>query len=681
MQVQSALIGAFVTVAVMTGMLLRRRRRKSDVLFAIVCVILALWFLLTLLRGNFGSAPWLRVEIAIAALLPAALIRLFADMMPWSSPRAKKLMNAAYPLSGLTAVASLSPLGNLPAVQLFAAAYIGLTIILASQSMMQAPDVAKGTLEYARRRYLAIGAIVVSSLAILGEFEGVHGAATALGHLAVMLYVFFLAQIILRDRLLDLNEFIGRTAILGVLAILFATISATLIGLGNNDVSRLFNAVVGVIILLILYEPLKDRLETKIVEFFFFERHRFLMAMEDLRTRMQHGILDPARMANIVADTIYDTRRATHVAVYLLDPIGNGFARHSYRGPEPTSRVNANELPALWQAIQQNRTTLTAEQLSETEADSEEAANRDLLDALRAVSADLLFPFVSGEEVMGFLAIRDDRTTEAFSTSEIAAVMKIAETAAIVTWNSKLAERLRERERLAAIGSMAAGLAHEIRNPLGAIKGAAEYLEPENLAADEGEFLKVIIEETNRLNSVVSQFLDYARPFRAHFQPTDLNQVVKKTAQLVSAQQKETPSPLELDLQDSLPVIDADGEQIKQVILNLVLNGIDASREKEEPVSLKTRLLSDRNLVEMRVRDRGCGIPEKDLDQIFIPFFTTKQHGTGLGLAVCQRIIHNHGGTIFPESRLGQGTEFVIRLPLKRKEFASTTGAHQRPAV
>ncbi len=649
----------------MTSMLLRRRRRRSDVLFAVVCVVVSVWFLATLCRGNFGFDPWLRVEMSIAALIPAALIRLFADMMPWTSPPARRILNTSYPLSGLFGLLMLSPLGYLPAFQISTAVYIGGAIVLAGQVMMLAPDIVRNTVDHARRRYLAIGASLVFILAIIGQVPQIAPGFTAAGHLAVMLYIFFISQIILRDRLLDLNEFIGRMLIMGILAVLFATISATLIGLGSNDVGRLFNAVVGVIILLTLYEPLKERLETKVIEIFFRERNRLTLVLEDLATRIQHGILDPSRMANIVVDTLHDARRATHAAVYLLEPSGGGFARHAFRGPEPALRVNANELPALWQSIQQNRAPLLADQLTEEDASAEEPIHADLIAAMRAVSADLLFPFVSGDEVLGFLALRDDRSVEPYATREIAQLMKIADTAATVIWNSKLAEKLRERERLAAIGAMAAGLAHEIRNPLGAIKGAAEYLDPTEEGPADPELLKVIIEEVNRLNTVVTQFLDYARPFRAQFSKVDLNSVVRRTARLVNAAQRRIQ--LELDLDATLPVIEADGEQIKQVILNLILNAEDASRDKEAEIRVKTRFLTGRQMVELRVIDRGIGIPRDNLEQVFIPFFTTKQQGTGLGLAVCHRIIMSHGGTIHPESEVGIGTDFVIQLPIKQR--------------
>ncbi len=676
LEVQSALIGAFVTVAVMSSILLRRRRRRTDVLFAVVCVILVLWFLATFLRGVYGADPWLRVETAIAALIPAGMIRLFTDLVPWTTTSGRRVMNTAYPLAGLVAVAAISPLGNFTPVTVATAVFIAGIILAAANLMIKSSDLPKGTVEYVRRRYVAIGAAAVTFLAIAGEVPALRGTLTAIGHLSVMIYVFFLSQVILKDRLIDLNEFIGRMVILSILAVLFASISAVLVGLGNNPSTRLFNAVVGVIILLTLYEPLKIRLEAKTIELFFRERHRFVQTLEELRRRMQHGVLNPVRMGNIVTDTLYDTRRVTHVAIYMLEPMGNGFTLTTFRGPEPASKVNAKEFGTLWHAIQKNRAPLLAEQFSDNDSGAESS---DMMQALRAVSADVLLPFISGssDTALGFLALRDDRSPEPYSTAELAQLMQIAETAATVIWNSQLAERLRERERLAAVGAMAAGLAHEIRNPLGSIKGAAEYLDPGRFKGDEeAEFLQVIIDESNRLNSVVSQFLDYARPFRAKFADSDINDVIHRTAKMLEAQE-EKKAVLELDLDEALPSISADSEQIKQVILNLVLNGIDASGG--EPITITTRYRQERGCIELRVKDRGPGIPTEDLDRIFIPFFTTKQQGTGLGLAVCHRIVSNHGGTIYPVSRPSEGTTFVILLPVSQQK--STTGSFSRPGL
>jgi signal transduction histidine kinase len=521
-----------------------------------------------------------------------------------------------------------------------------------------ASDADHGTVDHARRRYLAIGASIVVIVAVGAETPWFKGSMTAVAHLAAMTYVFFLSQVILRDRLLDLNEFIGRMLVLGILTVLFASISALLINLGTSPPSRLFNAVFAVIILLTLYEPLKDRLERRVASIFFRERSRFAQTLSDLRQRMQHGVLDPLEMSNIVVDALYDSRRATHVAVYLLDAAGRGFELYAHRGPRPAPRVDGVELPELYKLIHEVGGPIVADPLP-SPRDEASAEVRQRVDAMRAVSADLLLPFSSGDTILGFLALRDDRSAEPYATMEVTGLETIARTAATVVWNSKLAVQLRERERLAAIGAMAAGLAHEIRNPLGAIKGAAEYLDPEHFTtADDAEFLRVIVEETDRLNTVVSQFLDYARPFRARIRPMDLNAVVRKTVTLIQAARSAS-GRLELDLDDDLPAIQADHEQIKQVILNLVLNALDAGGEA--PVTIRTQRRGDD--VELVVRDRGAGIPPADLDRVFIPFFTTKPSGTGLGLAVCQRIVVHHGGRIRPQSTPGRGTEFSVSLP------------------
>ena len=216
---------------------------------------------------------------------------------------------------------------------------------------------------------------------------------------------------------------------------------------------------------------------------------------------------------------------------------------------------------------------------------------------------------------------------------------------------------------------MSAGLAHEIRNPLGAIKGAAQCLDPRALPAEDRELVDVIVEEVNRLNGVVSAFLDYARPLKQSFGPTDLNEVVTRTVRLIG---NDIPSHLSLqvELGPASARIDGDAEQLKQVLLNLVQNAVQALGDKPGSLHIRTvrpdrlddfRVLSD--TLELQVSDSGPGIPLEQQRHIFVPFYTTKSKGTGLGLAICQRIVKNHGGSILVQSRPGEGTTFVVRLP------------------
>ena len=281
----------------------------------------------------------------------------------------------------------------------------------------------------------------------------------------------------------------------------------------------------------------------------------------------------------------------------------------------------------------------------------------------------LTVPLVGGDRVVGFLNLWDERVPEAFASDEIAVLLEIGERLATIVENSKLYERMRERDRLAALGEMAAGLAHEIRNPLGAIKGAAQCLDPPARPGEEGEFLDVIVEEVNRLNGVVTEFLDYARPLKQSFGTVDINEVVGRTIRLI---QNELPPALTLsvDLAAALPPVEGEPEQLKQVLINLVQNGIQALGSRGGIIRVRTRgpeplpdLRGGAEFVELEVTDDGPGIPTEQQPHIFVPFYTTKQKGTGLGLAICQRIVKNHGGSISVQSRVGEGTTFVVRLP------------------
>jgi signal transduction histidine kinase len=266
---------------------------------------------------------------------------------------------------------------------------------------------------------------------------------------------------------------------------------------------------------------------------------------------------------------------------------------------------------------------------------------------------------------------------EAFASDEIASLLEVADRCALVIENSKLYQQMKEKDRLAALGEMSAGLAHEIRNPLAAIKGAIQYLDPKKLPAEDREFLEIMVEEVNRLNGVVTQFLDYSRPLKPSMAPTDVNEVLEKTFKLL---EPEVPGGvrLEVELAEWVPRVQADAEQLKQVFLNLALNAFQAM-PKGGRLSVSTRVARDElafwregarraDVVEVRFRDTGPGVPEEARDSIFVPFYTTKENGTGLGLAICQRLVKAHQGSIVVRSAPGEGAEFLVSLPGLREE-------------
>jgi two-component system, NtrC family, sensor histidine kinase HydH len=220
-----------------------------------------------------------------------------------------------------------------------------------------------------------------------------------------------------------------------------------------------------------------------------------------------------------------------------------------------------------------------------------------------------------------------------------------------------------EREKALLLEKMAPVLAHEIRNPLGSIKGAAQVLRSEAESVEHQNLLDVITEEVNRLNRVVSQFLDYARPNTSEMQPRSVNAVIEKALAMIEADSRASRIEIHWELHPHLPPIPMDQEQIHQVILNIALNAVEAMPEGGT-LTVRTSLIgSDAgDAVGIAIRDTGHGIPREALRQIFTPFFTTKERGVGLGLAVCERIIRSHGGKIRVKSIPGQGTIFLIRL-------------------
>ena len=224
-------------------------------------------------------------------------------------------------------------------------------------------------------------------------------------------------------------------------------------------------------------------------------------------------------------------------------------------------------------------------------------------------------------------------------------------------------DRKLEREKSMLLEEMAPVLAHEIRNPLGSIKGAAQYLRSEVLNEEDRRLIDVIIAEVNRLNSVVNQFLSYAKPYQLNLKLQDVNAVITKAISIVRANDLTERIVIEEELRSELPPMNIDAEQLIQVILNIAFNALEAMPTGGKLIFRTRRIDSDLGeAVGISIRDTCKGIKKDDLRNVFKPFFTTKERGVGLGLAICQRIIRSHGGHIRVKSLPGQGSIFYIRL-------------------
>jgi len=235
------------------------------------------------------------------------------------------------------------------------------------------------------------------------------------------------------------------------------------------------------------------------------------------------------------------------------------------------------------------------------------------------------------------------------------------------TMTQRLAEtqrQLAQADKLASVGRLAAGVAHEINNPLTGVLSYASLLR-KRLAddAEAAEDLDVIVRETVRCRGIIRGLLDFARPTPPARKAMDLNEVVRRAVSVVMTQLSLNQVDLSLDLAAELPVVQADGNQIQQVAVNLLLNAGDAIGDGGGTIRVITQTGAGGS-VELLVKDNGRGIPPEDLPRIFEPFYTTKgNHGTGLGLAVSWGIVEAHGGALEVRSDAGQGTCFTLRIP------------------
>ncbi len=229
-----------------------------------------------------------------------------------------------------------------------------------------------------------------------------------------------------------------------------------------------------------------------------------------------------------------------------------------------------------------------------------------------------------------------------------------------------LSKELAREKHLSSLGQMAAGLAHEIKNPLGSIKGSAEILGddfPEG--SRKHEIMRVLLKETDRLNRVVEEFLNFARPRPIARTPTQINAVVGAVVSQIELDTAAKRIRVIRDFDETIPAASFDGEKLHQVFLNLALNAVSAMSDGGTLVfETAQRSLEGKPYVVVTVKDDGAGIDPDDVDRIFDPFFTRSQKGTGLGLSISHTIVRNHGGRIEVAPNHPKGTRFSVILPV-----------------
>jgi two-component system, NtrC family, nitrogen regulation sensor histidine kinase GlnL len=247
--------------------------------------------------------------------------------------------------------------------------------------------------------------------------------------------------------------------------------------------------------------------------------------------------------------------------------------------------------------------------------------------------------------------------------------------------------QLLRAERLSALGEMAAGVAHEIKNPLNAIMGFSKRLSAKIVEPNLKKYADIIADEVRRMDATINDVLEYSRPDRVTKEPADVHKILEETVAFLGEKLEKAGVELDQQFGADVPLVALDLVKIRQVVLNLVLNAIQAM-EKGGRITLRTsvtegvapevggkqnealifqQLFLKQKMAVISITDTGCGIPKENMSKLFHPFFTTKITGTGLGLSICHKIIASHGGTLDVQSTVGKGSTFMIYLPLEEE--------------
>ena len=404
--------------------------------------------------------------------------------------------------------------------------------------------------------------------------------------------------------------------------------------------------------------------------------HQTLIAASSGMTRIK----DVERLCQLIVHVVTRTVRLTHAGLFLYEPKEHRYRLHAvrHRTMMPAD-ILIQEDDSVVRLLQEGKDILLVNELEEAGNGPSNGHTRRAAAAyiwMRKLEVRLVVPSFSDNKLLGFLVLGAKRADEPYSTDDIALFSGLANQGALAIENALVFEELRnneaymvQSEKLASLGQLASGMAHEIHNPLSIISGEAQlYLERfKNKNQDVDEVLKSIIEECQRAADITRRILRFAKPAPSDFVAVDIKATVEESLTLAGYQTRLERIERIVRMAKDLPKVRGNQNQLQEVILNLILNASQAMGKEGGKLILSVTSPNAQQ-VELRVEDTGPGIPAGKITKIFDPFYTTKETGTGLGLFVSQRIIQAHGGSMDVQSKEGEGTCFTIRLPVWRPD-------------
>jgi signal transduction histidine kinase len=386
-------------------------------------------------------------------------------------------------------------------------------------------------------------------------------------------------------------------------------------------------------------------------------------------------IRDVKRLGSLIVRLIADSLRPLQVSLFIFNKEDESYNLLVTRGKfkMPDSYRFAKDSPLIsYITTKRNAFTLTEiVNALELSRETKSSYMKNLKRQMSDLKIELCVPGFIGGRLLVFLVLGEKLSGDRYTKEDIDIFISLADQTALALENVLAYEELKETEdklikaqRLAGIGTLSKGLAHEIKNPLTVIRSFTEVLQERyNEPGFREKFFRIVNSEIDRINYVIEQLLDFAQPVSPNFQDIQVHNLLDEAVSLVEHDFNKKRISIIKDYHHYKIEVSADSNQLKEVFLNLFLNALDAMKEGD-----KLTIITQIAYKELRIliSDTGCGIPEENIPQLFDPFFSTKDKGHGLGLSIAYNIVKSHKGTIDVKSKLNAGTTFIITLPIKK---------------
>jgi len=606
-------------------------------------------------------------KLFLLYMIPIAILVTFFLIFRIDIERFKELRNVFY--YGLLFEEPLIFLIFLGLIALFS----GICIYWGIKNLLQSLRTTRIPRQKLQIKYLIFGIV---SMAIVGTIINLSNYFLKLGwpifflaSLYSILISLFFAIALIKYRLLDIHLLIrGGILYSSVSGLILAIYILIIKNIGETLSQKAYGRsllVESALILALVFmlQPFQKKIGDWIDRFFYMERVRFRTKLSEF-SRALTELVDLDEVAGTTVHFITQTLHVDSVAFFFQKNEVNEY--HSIFGTLLNDEMKYSSQHPFVKRIGSNGRAVDLEHLREIEGEVEEID--DLIEKGWVVVA----PIFLKERLLGFILLGKKRSEKDYTVEELELLeafsnqTTLAISRALIYRDMSLKDKqIMQAEKMAAIGELAAGIAHEIRNPLGIITGSAETVRKHKDQKIREEMTNYILEESQRINGLISTFLDFGRPKEPKLVSCDLREVLEKTLLLLSPQAKTLGVEIKREIPQKLLQVSIDPEQMRQAFTNLGVNALEAMPHGGV---LKVIVLENaRGRVVVRFSDSGKGIPKEVQPKVFEPFFTTKEGGTGLGLSIAHRIITQHGGDISVEGEEEKGSNFTITLPLEKE--------------